>query len=169
MEVSRNVERSDWKPVTSPSGIEVSPHTAEHSVRIATAIAVMPYLKIDPEFHEHAEAAANRYLEAFLSNVEAFMADAPGLSADSGLAALDESGEVVEFNLRLSVPESSDIVAAMRARDLLPGSDLDDYDESATADAHDSVDRAVAEHLRLMARSTGRLFRFVCEETRWAS
>jgi hypothetical protein len=169
MGISRNIERSDWKPVTSPSGIAVSPGTAEDSVRIATDIAVMPYLKIDPEFREHAEAAANRYLGGFLSNVEAFMADTPGLSASSGLAALDETGEVVEFNLRLSVPESSDVVAAMRARDLLPGGDLHDYDETATADAHDLVDAAVAEHLRLMARETGRLFRFACEETRWAS
>lgn len=153
--------------MTPTSDLEPAPATETGSVTINVDIGVAPYITITPEFFEKAEPAATNYLGAFLTSVEAFLAETPELSACRGRATFDKDGHVVEFNITLSVPETSEVAAAMRARDLLPGGDMDDYDERAMARAHDLVDRAVAEHLKLMARASGRLFLFSAEEAEW--
>lgn len=155
--------------MTSTSDLAMNPVAAEDQVKITADIEVAPYLVFSPDFIEYLEAAADHYLGSFFTNVEAFMADTPELSADRGHVALSETGDVVEFNVTFSLPESSDVAAAMRARDLLPGGGAYDYNDRAAVEAHERVDAAVAEHLRLMAKATGRLFIFGAGNTKWAS
>lgn len=153
--------------MTSTSCLEAPITAATEPETINADIVVTPYIEMTPDFLENSQAAASHYLGAFLTNVESFIAQAPELSIRRGYATFDENRHAVEFNLTFSVPASSKIVAAMRARDLLPGSDLDEYDELATSEAHDLVDDAIAEHLGLVAKQSGRLLRFSASDAEW--